>query len=43
MTFDMTAVTAALTAVGTAVATVGAAVLVVVVGAKAFKLIRGAL
>lgn len=40
---DTAAVTAALTDAGSAVAVVGAAVLVVYVGMKAFKLVRGAL
>jgi len=40
---DTTAVTTALTEAGTAAATVGAAVLVVVVGIKAFKYIKGAM
>lgn len=40
---DVTAVTAATTDAGTAVATIGAAVLVVYVGIKAYKWIRGAL
>ena len=43
MTFDVSSVTGALTSVSGAVATVGAAVLVVYVGVKAFKMIRGAL
>jgi hypothetical protein len=40
---DVTPVTAALTDAGIAVATVGAAVLVVYVGVKAYKMVRGAL
>lgn len=40
---DTASVTAALTEAGAAAAVVGAAVLVVVVGIKAFKFIRGAL
>lgn len=40
---DTTAVTTALTDAGAAVAVVGAAVLVVIVGVKAFKLVRAAL
>ena len=40
---DTSGVTSALTEAGDAVAVVGAAVLVVYVGMKAFKLVRGAL
>lgn len=40
---DTTAIVAAITDAGTAVGVVGAAVLVVIVGAKAFKLVRAAL
>jgi hypothetical protein len=40
---DVSAVTAATTDAGTAVATIGGAVLVVYVGIKAYKWIRGAL
>ena len=40
---DTAAITSALTDAGAAVAVVGAAVLVVYVGMKAFKLVRGAL
>lgn len=40
---DTAAITSALTDAGTAAGVVGAAVLVVIVGIKAFKFIRGAL
>lgn len=40
---DTTSVTTALTEAGTAVATVGAAVLVVHVGVKVYKYVRGAM
>jgi len=40
---DVTAVTAATTDAATAVGVIGAAVLVVIVGVKAYKWIRGAL
>lgn len=40
---DTTGITTALTDAGTAVGVVGAAVLIVYVGIKAFKMVRGAL
>lgn len=40
---DVSGATSAITAVGTAAATIGAAVLLVIVGIKGYKMVRGAM